>query len=106
MSKAAARWAPIFLWMRAAVDGNGMSGVIVATIMRSSCSGVTAEQLDLIIVATITPDMPFPSTAALIQRKIGAHRAAALDIEAACSRSIYALEISQQLIRSCTCDTA
>ena len=41
-------------------------------------AGVTAEQIDLIIVATITPDMPFPSTACLVQRKIGAHRAAAL----------------------------
>src|SRR5215831_14995028 len=38
--------------------------------------GVTAEQVDLIIVATITPDMPFPSTACLVQQKIGAHRAA------------------------------
>src|SRR5512143_1112524 len=38
-------------------------------------AGVTADQIDLIVVATITPDMPFPSTAALVQRKIGAHRA-------------------------------
>src|ERR1017187_5760695 len=38
-------------------------------------AGVTPEQIELIIVATITPDMPFPSTACLVQRKIGAHRA-------------------------------
>src|SRR5881394_2094304 len=56
-------------------------------------AGVTAEQIDLIIVATITPDMPFPSTACLVQQKIGAGRAAAFDVEAACSGFIYALEI-------------
>jgi 3-oxoacyl-[acyl-carrier-protein] synthase III len=68
-------------------------------------AGVTAEQLDLIVVATITPDMPFPSTAALIQRKLGAHRAAAFDLEAACSGFIYALEVAQQFIMSRTYDT-
>src|SRR5215831_4770198 len=44
-------------------------------------AGVTAEEIDLIIVATITPDMPFPSTACLIQGKIGAFRAAAFELE-------------------------
>src|SRR5213082_647657 len=68
-------------------------------------AGVTAEQIDLIIVATITPDMPFPSTACLVQRAIGARRAAAFDIEAACSGFIYALEIAQQFIMSRTYDT-
>src|SRR5512144_2718168 len=59
-------------------------------------AGVTAEQIDLIVVATITPDMPFPSTAALVQRKLGAFRAAAFDLEAACAGFIYALEVAQQ----------
>src|SRR2546429_1159299 len=68
-------------------------------------AGVTAEQIDLIIVATITPDMPFPSTACLVQRSIGAHRAAAFDLEAACSGFIYGLEIAQQFIMSRTYDT-
>ena len=67
-------------------------------------AGVTAEQIDLIIVATITPDMPFPCTACLVQRKIGARRAAAFDLEAACSGFIYALEIAQQFIMSRTYD--
>jgi len=67
-------------------------------------AGVTAEQIDLIIVATITPDMLFPSTACLLQRLIGARRAAAFDIEAACSGFIYALEIAQQFIMSRTYD--
>ncbi|MBI3880722.1 MAG: ketoacyl-ACP synthase III [Verrucomicrobia bacterium] len=68
-------------------------------------AGVKPEQIDLIIVATITPDYPFPSTAALVQQKIGAYRAAAFDIEAACSGFIYALEIGQQFIMSRTYDT-
>jgi 3-oxoacyl-[acyl-carrier-protein] synthase III len=68
-------------------------------------AGVTADQIDLIIVATITPDMPFPATACLVQQKIGARRAAAFDVEAACSGFIYALEIGQQFIMSRTHDT-
>jgi 3-oxoacyl-[acyl-carrier-protein] synthase III len=68
-------------------------------------AGVKAEEIDLIIVATITPDMPFPSTACLVQQKINAYRAAAFDIEAACSGFIYALEIGQQFIMSRTYNT-
>jgi 3-oxoacyl-[acyl-carrier-protein] synthase-3 len=68
-------------------------------------AGVTADQIDLIVVATITPDMPFPSTACLVQRAIGARKAAAFDLEAACSGFIYALEIAQQFIMSRTYDT-
>src|SRR5208282_6439706 len=68
-------------------------------------AGVTAGQIDLVIVATITPDMPFPATACLVQHKIGAKRAAAFDLEAACSGFIYGLEIAQQFIMSRTYDT-
>jgi len=68
-------------------------------------AGVPASQVDLVIVATITPDMPFPSTACLVQHKIGANRAAAFDLEAACSGFIYGLEIAQQFIMSRTYDT-
>jgi 3-oxoacyl-[acyl-carrier-protein] synthase-3 len=68
-------------------------------------AGVSADEIELIVVATITPDMPFPSTACLVQRKIGAHRAAAFDLEAACSGFIYGLEIAQQFIMSRTYDT-
>ncbi len=68
-------------------------------------AGVTPDKIDLIIVATITPDMMFPSTACLVQQKIGAPRCAAFDIEAACSGFIYGLEIAQQFIMSHTYDT-
>src|SRR5258708_9973584 len=76
-----------------------------AAVRAMQRAGVTAEQIDLIVVATITPDMPFPSTAALIQRKLGAYRAAAFDLEAACSGFIYGLEVAQQFIMSRTYDT-
>jgi 3-oxoacyl-[acyl-carrier-protein] synthase-3 len=66
---------------------------------------IKADEIDLIIVATITPDMPFPSTACIVQKKIGARKAAAFDIEAACSGFIFALEIGQQFIMSQTYDT-
>ncbi len=63
-------------------------------------AGITAEQIDLIIVASITPDMPFPNTACLVQQKIGARRVPAFDIEAACSGFLYALEVGQNFIAS------
>jgi len=68
-------------------------------------AGVTGEQVELIITATITPDMPFPSTSCLVQQKIGARKAAAFDLEAACSGFIYGLEAAQQFIMSRTYDT-
>jgi 3-oxoacyl-[acyl-carrier-protein] synthase-3 len=68
-------------------------------------AGVSPDKVDLIIVATITPDMLFPSTACLVQQKIGAFKAAAFDLEAACSGFIYGLEIGQQFIMSRTYDT-
>src|SRR5881296_3176375 len=68
-------------------------------------AGIAADQIELIIVATITPDMLFPATACLVQQKLGARNAATFDIEAACSGFIYALEIGQQFIMSRMYDT-
>lgn len=61
-------------------------------------SGITAEELDLIIVATITPDMAFPSTACILQERLGARKAAAFDLSAACSGFIYGLANASSLI--------
>jgi len=61
-------------------------------------SGLGAEDLDMIMVATVTPDMNFPSTACLVQDKIGAKKAAVLDIGAACSGFIYGLSLARGLI--------
>jgi len=68
-------------------------------------AGISADQIDLIIVATVTPDMFFPSTACFVQSKIGARNAACFDVSAACSGFLYALEIAQQFITSHTYDT-
>lgn len=76
-----------------------------AALVAMERAGVTADQIDLIIVATITPDMPFPSTACLVQSKLGAKNAAAFDLEAACSGFIYAMEVGQQFIMSRTYNT-
>lgn len=66
---------------------------------------VHPRDVDLIIVATITPDMLFPSTACMVQQQIGAERAAAFDLEAACSGFVYAMEVGQQFIMSQSYDT-
>ena len=68
-------------------------------------AGIRAEEIDLIICATITPDMPFPATACIVQHKLGAKRAAAFDLEAACSGFLYGIETGQQFITSGTYDT-
>jgi 3-oxoacyl-[acyl-carrier-protein] synthase III len=62
--------------------------------------GMEADQIDLIIVATVTPDMFFPSTACVIQNKIRATRAWGFDISAACSSFLYALTTGAQFIES------
>jgi 3-oxoacyl-[acyl-carrier-protein] synthase-3 len=62
-----------------------------ASVRALDSAGITADQLDLIIVATITPDMFFPSTACILQEKLGAKKAAAFDLSAACSGFIYGL---------------
>jgi 3-oxoacyl-[acyl-carrier-protein] synthase-3 len=59
---------------------------------------VAPEEIDLIVVATVTPDMFFPATACWVQKKIGAVHAACFDISAACSGFLYAMEIAQQFI--------
>lgn len=61
---------------------------------------IDPEEIDLIVVATITPDMFFPSTAALIQHNIGARNAFGFDISAACSGFIYALAIAKEFIEN------
>jgi 3-oxoacyl-[acyl-carrier-protein] synthase-3 len=61
-------------------------------------AGVRAEEVDLLIVATITPDLPFPNTGCLVQSRIGAVNAACMSLEAACSGFVYALDVGRQFI--------
>jgi len=66
---------------------------------------ISPVEIDLILVATATPDMPFPATACFVQKKIGATNAACLDISAACAGFLFGVEIAQQFITSHTYDT-
>ncbi len=66
---------------------------------------VPASEVELLIVATATPDMVFPATACFVQKKIGASNAACLDVSAACAGFLFAVEIAQQFITSQTYDT-
>ena len=61
-------------------------------------AGIKPEHIGLIIVATVTPDMPFPSTAAILQNMLGAKRAVCFDISAACAGFVYALSVAHQFI--------
>lgn len=62
--------------------------------------GVSADEVEVIIVATVTPDMMFPATACLVQDKLGAHHAWGFDLSAACSGFPYALQVGAKLIES------
>jgi len=63
-------------------------------------ANLNPEDLDMIIVATVTPDMSFPSTACIVQKNIGAINASAFDISAACSGFIYGLSIAEKFIKT------
>lgn len=63
-------------------------------------AGVTPEEVNLIVVATVTPDMFFPSTACFVQKKIGASNAVCFDISAACSGFLYALQVARHFINT------
>ncbi len=71
-----------------------------ATLNALEMAGVAALEIDLIIVATTSPDMTFPSTACLLQAKIGADNAAAFDVQAVCSGFVYALTTADAMIRA------
>ncbi len=69
-------------------------------------AGVSAGDIDLIILATTTPDMIFPSTACILQEKLGVGDCAAFDVQAVCSGFIYALATADMFIRAGKCRTA
>jgi len=69
-----------------------------AALQACANASISPEELDLIIVGTVVPDMLFPSTACLVQARLGAKKAAAFDIEAACSGFVYGLAVAHQFI--------
>ncbi len=84
-----------------AADDQATSDMAAQAALRAlEAAQLTAEQLDLIIVATITPDMFFPSTACHVQKAIGASRAVCFDLSAACSGFIFAIETARRFIKT------
>ena len=84
-----------------AADGvNASDLALVAARAALEAAGRRAEDIDLIIVATSTPDMVFPSTACILQHKLGANGCAAFDLQAVCSGFVYALTVADSMIRS------
>jgi 3-oxoacyl-[acyl-carrier-protein] synthase III len=79
---------------------NGASSDLAAGALAAALKnrGMDASELDVIIVATVTPDMFFPSTSCLVQQKVGAKNAFCFDVSAACSGFVYALVIGAQFI--------
>lgn len=86
---------------RIAADGEYTSTFAAEAARRAmDMAGVHPEEIDLIILGTITPDFPFPATACIVQDLIGAVNATAFDISAACSGFIYGLSIAEKYLRS------
>ena len=73
---------------------------MVSTNAALQAAGRNAAEIDLIVVATSTPDMVFPSTACIVQQKLGVHGCAAFDVQAVCSGFVYALTVADALIRT------
>ncbi len=92
---------------RIAAEGEATSDLATKAALRAmEAAGVTAEEIDLIIVGTISPDTFFPSTACHVQRNLGAVKAVAFDVSAACAGFLYAMQIARQFINGGTRKTA
>ena len=90
-----------------AAEGETTSDLAYHAAMRAlEAAGVNASELDLIVVGTTTPDLIFPSTACLLQHRIGADGCPAFDVNAACSGFVYALSVADKFIRSGAAKTA
>ena len=84
-----------------AADGETTGDLAYEAAKRAlEAAGVKASELDLIVLGTTTPDIIFPSTACLVQHRLGANGCAAFDVNAACSGFVYALGIADKFIRS------
>ena len=84
----------------AAADVTSSDLALEAAKRALAAADVDAASVDLIIVATSTPDMVFPSTACLVQQKLGVHGCAAFDVQAVCSGFVYGITIADSMIRT------
>ncbi len=92
---------------RIAADDEATSDMATKAALRAlEAANMKAEDIELIIVATVTPDMFFPSTACIVQKKLGAANAVCFDISAACSGFLYALQVARNFINTGTRGTA
>jgi 3-oxoacyl-[acyl-carrier-protein] synthase-3 len=89
----------------ASKDENTSDMATKAALKAIEQARISPKEINLILVATATPDMIFPATACFVQKKIGATNAACLDISAACAGFLFGMEIAQQFITSHTHDT-
>ncbi len=86
---------------RVAADGQTTGDLAEIAARRAmEAAGVDASEIDLIVVGTTTPDLIFPSTACLVQARLGANGCGAFDVNAACSGFIYALSMADKFVRS------
>jgi 3-oxoacyl-[acyl-carrier-protein] synthase-3 len=84
-----------------AAEGETTSDLALAAAGRAmEMAGITAEDVDLIIIATTTPDKVFPGTACIVQRRLGVGGCGAFDIQAACSGFVYGLDLADRYIRT------
>ena len=84
-----------------AADGEKTSDLALAASRSAlDAAGIAAGDLDLIVMATTTPDMVFPSSACLLQAKLGARNCPAFDVQAVCSGFVYGLSTADQFLRS------
>jgi len=90
----------------ASADESLSSFAIPAAPRALEMAGIPGSEVDLVICATVTADMPFPATANLIQDRIGARRAAAFDLSAGCTGFVYALGVAEQFLESGAAKTA
>lgn len=92
---------------RVAAEGQTTGDLAFEAATRAmQAAGVEASEIELIVVGTTTPDIIFPSTACLLQHRIGANGCAAFDVNAACSGFVYALTVADKFIRSGAVKTA
>lgn len=84
----------------AADDVNTSDMAYAAALKAIESAGITPEEIDLILVATVTPDTPFPSVSCRIQERLGATKAAAMDISAACAGFMYGIVTAKQFIET------